>query len=180
MLRAIALSLAPVWGLGVAVGVHVLVSRFVAVARHHGLIISIAAGAATVLAVRGIGFRDDVAQMSTVDAWASLAGALLAYVLLAWSYVFGFFNIGESARRIRLVIELEAAGDRGLTLDGILAVYDSQRIVDARLDRLLVGRQIVERDGRYVIGSALMLTIAKLLVVGKILFLGRPSEVEAR
>ena len=73
----------------------------------------------------------------------------LTYLSLAYFYVFGFYNLGESARRIRLLIELRSAGDRGMTLDEILAVYNARMIVEARLQRLLSGGQVVEREGRY-------------------------------
>ena len=180
-LRLIAMALTPVLGLGVAIIAHVAVSRAAArVARHHALLVSAIAGAAAVGAIRAGSLADDLTRMPAVDAWLSLLGAVLAYVLLAWSYVFGFFNIGESARRIRLVIELEAAGARGLTLVEVLATYDARAIVDARLVRLVAGGQLVARNGRYVIGRRLMLGIAKLLVVGKIVLFGRPTEAEAR
>jgi len=40
----------------------------------------------------------------------------LTYLSLVYCYVFGFYNVCESTRRVRLLIELLAAGDRGLTL----------------------------------------------------------------
>ena len=180
-LGLIAVALTPLVGLGVAIVAHVAISRAAAtVARHHALLASVIAGAIVVVTLRAGTLAEDLTQRSAVDAWASLLGAELAYLLLAWAYVFGFFNIGESARRIRLVIELEAAGARGLTLVEILATYDARAIVDARLARLVGGGQLVARDGRYVIGRRLMLGIAKLLVVGKIVLLGGPTEAEAR
>ena len=86
----------------------------------------------------------------------------------------------ESARRIRLLVELQAAGERGLTLTQILAAYNARMIVDARLGRLLAGGQVVERDGRYFIGKPLMLYGAKALVLLKIAFLGAPDEFARR
>ena len=102
---------------------------------------------------------------------------ILTYVALVYWYVFGFFNLGESARRVRLLIELRAAGERGLTLTEILTVYNAGMIIYARLGRLLAGGQIVERDGRYFIGKPLMLYGAKALVLLKIAFLRAPNEI---
>jgi hypothetical protein len=91
--------------------------------------------------------------------------------------VIGFFNIGESARRIRLVIELYAAGTRGLTLPEVLRAYNARMVVDARIHRLLAGGQIVEREGRYVLRSRLMLLGARVLVLLKVVLLRRPTEL---
>jgi hypothetical protein len=120
--------------------------------------------------------RDDLARVPAVDAWGSAAASLAAYVAFAYCYVIGFFNIGESARRIRLLIELSGAGPRGLTVPEILAVYNARMVLDARLYRLSVSGQIAERDGRYVLARRAMLRAAKALVLLKILLLRRRAE----
>ena len=95
-------------------------------------------------------------------------------------YVFGFFNLSESARRIRLLIELDAAGPRGLTLTETLAAYNAAMIVEARLARLVTGGQIEERAGRYVIKRRTALVVARGLGLVKLLFLGAPSALARR
>ena len=170
--------LGPLLGLAVCVVAHVLVSRSAPALPHqHGLLVSVAIGGMVLAAALLPSLRDDLARSTALDAWGSLAAALAAYVLLAYCYVIGFFNIGESARRIRLLIELEGAGRDGLTLPEVLALYNARMIVDARLQRLLAGGQIVERDGRYFLRSRIMLTAAKALLLVKIVLLRRRTEV---
>jgi hypothetical protein len=170
----------PVIGLAMCVAVHVLVSR-----SGRGLRRDLAAAAAaavglaaTVLsACAGAGARG---SDSPLDTAATLFLWLLAYVALVYAYVFGFFNLGESARRIRLLIELRAAGPQGLTREELLAAYNADMIVRARLARLLSAGQVVQRDGRYHVGSPLMLRLARTLVFLKRVYLGAPSEFEVQ
>lgn len=121
-----------------------------------------------------------VLGISPASGWDTTGVWLLTYLFLAYCYVIGFFNLGESARRIRLLIELHGAGARGMTLDEILAAYNARMIVEARLGRLLTGGQISERGGRYHSKRSAMLYVAKLLVLLKILLLGARSEFGAR
>ena len=168
---------APVLGLAVCFVAHVVISRQAPALPHqHGLLLSVAAGGAVVIGLLGPSLSDDLGVVRTLDAWGALVAALAAYVLLAYCYVIGFFNIGESARRIRLLIELESAGTRGLTLDEVLCAYSARMIVDARLERLLSGGQIAEEHGRYFLRSRVMLLAAKTLVLVKIVLLRRPAE----
>lgn len=177
-LAAAFVLVAPVVGLGLCFVTHVLVSRSApALAHHHGLLASVLAGGAAVLSVLAPSLRADLAARPAADAWGALAASLAAYVLLAYCYVIGFFNIGESARRIRLLIELEAAAERGLTLAEVLARYNARMIVDARLQRLLAGGQIAEQGGRLFLRSRVMLGAAKALVLVKIVLLRRRTEV---
>lgn len=169
--------LTPAIGLLACVAVHVLVSRAApAFPRLHGVIVSVVAGFAAVVALVLLYARraagSPLEDSGTAVAWA------VAYLALAYTYVFGFFNLSESARRVRLLVELRAAGARGLALEEILAAYNARMIVEARLGRMLAGAQITERDGRYVIRQSLMLTVAKILVMGKLVLLGAASEFD--
>ena len=101
---------------------------------------------------------------------------LIAYLCLSYCY-FNFLNLGITARRIRLLIELlEAPG--GLDLGGDPpALRLARRWSDARLGRLLAGGQVRESGGRYTIGAPLLLS-ARAIVLLKVLFLGTRSEFE--
>ncbi len=165
----------PVIGLLACVSAHVIVSRAApAVPRLLGVVGSVLAGFAAVGAL-GVTYARGW-PASPLDHAATGAAWAVAYLALAYTYVFGFFNLSESARRIRLLIELRAAGERGLSLEEILAAYNARMIVEARLGRMQAGAQIVERDGRYVIRQSLVLAVAKILMMGKIVLLGAPSE----
>lgn len=178
MLAAAALGLVPFAAMLACVVAHVLVSRTLPkLARRHGVILGALTGLTGL-----VGLALGLASLAVSP--RDLAGLgvawVLTYLALAYWYVFGFFNLGESARRIRLLVELRAAGERGLTLAEVLAAYNARMIVDARLRRLLAGGQVVERGGRYFIGNPLMLCSAKALVLLKLVFLGGPSEFTGR
>lgn len=101
---------------------------------------------------------------------------LLIYAVLGYCY-FHFINLGETARRIRILRELYEAPE-GLSQAEILERYNAKHIVDMRLRRLLGNGQIVERQGRYYIGSPVMLFIAKTITALKLLVLGKRSEFD--
>lgn len=169
---ALAAPLPPAAGLLACVLAHVAASRLRPAGSRPG---ALAAGVAVgLVAVAASGFALGIPPGERPGAplvW------LLAYLALAYAYVFGFYNIGESARRIRLLIELAAAGPRGLTRAEILATYNARTIVEARLRRLVTGGQVAERDGRYYLRRSLALLAAKVLVALKVVLLGAPTEL---
>lgn len=167
----------PVIGLAVCVVAHVVVSRALPGLSHqHGIAMSVLVGCAAVASLVPWSLQADVARLPAIDLWGSALASVITYVLLAYCYVIGFFNIGESARRIRLLIELEAAGERGLSLAEILTLYNARMIIDSRLQRLLSGGQIIERGGRYFIRGRVMLYAAKALMLLKAVLLKRPAS----
>ena len=160
-------ALMPVAGLGVNVLCQVVCFRLV---PRLGLLKSIA-----------IGFAAGMVGTVAADAFVGaglVAGGLLTniviYAALGYGY-FHFVNLGETARRIRLLRELNEAED-GLTLTDLLARYDADQIVRVRLARLLASGQIVLRDGRYFIGRPTVLLIARSIVALKGIVLGRRNE----
>jgi hypothetical protein len=100
----------------------------------------------------------------------------LIYSGLGYCY-FHFINLGETARRIRILREL-CETPEGLSQEEILERYNAKHIVDMRLRRLLDNGQIVERQGRYYIGSPVMLFIAKSIIALKFVILGKRSEFD--
>lgn len=106
---------------------------------------------------------------------AELLPSLFSYAALGYCY-FHFINLGETARRIRLVRELAEAGPSGLTKEELLSRYNSGELVEARLGRLLSNSQVVEKYGRYYLGGPALLLMARALLLLKKLILGRTSE----
>jgi len=128
--------------------------------------------------ILGLRFLGGPAPAASAPAGYVLAWGL-TYLALAYTYVFGFFNVSETARRLRLLVELLEAGPRGLSLDEVLGAYNARMIVEARLRRLVAGGQLAQADGRYVLRRSLGLSAAKLLVGIKRLLLRAPSEFGA-
>ena len=129
-------ALSPLVGLGACVVAHVIVARLApAWPRARGVIVSVLAGGGVVLTL-GLRFLWGPAPAPAAPGGYVLAWGL-AYLALAYTYVFGFFNVSETARRLRLLVELLDAGPRGLSLDEVLRAYNARMIVEARLRRLL-------------------------------------------
>lgn len=101
---------------------------------------------------------------------------LIIYFCLSYCY-FHFINLGETARRIRLLRELYDSG-QGLNKEEILSRYNAEEVIDLRMRRLLNNRQIILRAGRYYVGSPVMLLISRAIVLMKLVVLGKKSEFE--
>lgn len=173
-------TLSPFIGLAACVAGHVLISRLApGLQRGRSILISVAAGLGVVLSLGALFVAGDARRGATATGWEMIPVWALAYVCLVYCYLLGFYVLGETARRIRLLVELQGAGERGMTLEEILSVYNAQTIVDARLERLLAGGQIVEKGGGFVTGNRLMLYAAKSMVLLKLAFMGVRSESEA-
>jgi hypothetical protein len=115
-------------------------------------------------------------QKAAGDFAAAAAANLIIYSALGYCY-FHFINLGETARRIRILRELYEAGS-GLTLGDIIERYSARDIVRARLQRLLSNGQVVYNNGRYYYGKPAVLMIARSMVMLKRFILGKRSEFD--
>lgn len=162
---------APLLGLLAGVVCQVLLVR---ARRGSALLRSLAEGFAAgllALAAAEAGFAAGTAGRA--DALALAAADLLAYLAL-WYCYFNFVNLGVSARRPRLLIELlESPG--GLTYAQVLERYSAEYMVGARLERLTGSGQVVVRDDRYFVGKPVMLTAARVILLLRRLILGKTS-----
>jgi predicted transcriptional regulator len=96
--------------------------------------------------------------------------------MLGFCYL-NVISLGETARRIRIIRELYNSRD-GLSLEEILQRYNSQEILERRINRLMDSGQITHQNGRYYIGKQFVLIVAKLLVIMKQIVLGKKSEFD--
>jgi len=112
------------------------------------------------------------------DSLGILAVNLLTYVALGYCY-FHFVNLGETARRIRILRELYEAKN-GLTMDEILSCYNAKSILDIRLARLLNNGQIISGQGRYFIKSPVVLLMARAMILMKLIVMGGKTEFGLR
>lgn len=113
-------------------------------------------------------------QAPATDRVFLIGANLIIYFCLSYCY-FHFINMGETARRIRLLRELDQA-PLGLTKEEILCRYNAEEIINRRMSRLMNNGQIKLCDGRYYIGSPVMLLISRIIVLLKVLILGRDSQ----
>lgn len=107
------------------------------------------------------------------DAAHLLAGTL-AYGACSFFY-FSVVNGGKSALRVRLLQELRDRPE-GLTQAEIIERYPPREMFETRLERLLAHGQLVLRDGRYRVGSPVVLTIGRAVFALKRLVTGSDSE----
>ncbi|MEK6683024.1 MAG: hypothetical protein AABY79_13800, partial [Nitrospirota bacterium] len=78
---------------------------------------------------------------------------------------------------IRILRELYDSKE-GLSLEEILQRYNAKEIVEKRISRLINNGQVLYKDGRYFIGSPVMLMISRIIVTMKLLLLGKASEFD--
>jgi len=104
----------------------------------------------TGLAVVAVGARDV----------GSVAYVAIVYAGVAYAY-FHLFNMSETARRIRLIREIDRHGS--LAEAEVRRAYSDDEVVDTRLARMLAMGHLVEKDGRYVAGSPALLLAARVL-----------------
>jgi hypothetical protein len=113
---------------------------------------------------------------ATPEALGVLAADLLIYGAFCYVY-FHWNNMGETARRIRLLRELaEAPG--GLSEAALFARYPAREILERRLTRLIDGGQLIERDGCLYLAGGLVLHSARLTGFAKWIVFGGRSELD--
>lgn len=101
---------------------------------------------------------------------------LITYAMLGYCY-FHFINLGETGRRVRILTELYASGE-GLSLGQILQRYNAEEIFLRRIDRMVCNSQVIYQNGRYYIRSPVIFLIAKVIIMMKLIVLGKRSEFE--
>lgn len=169
------LVLLPVIGLTANVIVQISLFRFV---KGMGLLASVFAGffigMCCVLVIEL--FRICAVHLPIMEDILSALTGVITYAALGYCY-FHFINLGETARRIRLVREL-AESVVGLSEAEILRRYGAEEVVSKRLERLLKNGQIVCKEDRYYIGKPLMLWISWMVLCMKWIMLGKKSEFD--
>jgi hypothetical protein len=85
---------------------------------------------------------------------------LFTYVALAFGY-FNFVNLTVASLRIRLLEEIGEAGG-ALPATTLKAAYNSSEVVAIRLQRLVQGGHLVEKDGRLHSGRLPFLIVARI------------------
>lgn len=115
---------------------------------------------------------------SAAPAWNDFGNGmadLAAYLALAYGY-FHFVNMGETARRVRILIEMSRFPD-GLDREEIHDLYNAREMVDRRLKRLSDAGWIFERNGRLYTGNRAALGMAAVMALFKrLIFPGGSSH----
>jgi len=169
------LALAPLIGLGVSVVIQILSCRYGSkTSLFKSIFLGFGVGMAFVLFMELYvffmmpGLKNGFIYILATD--------LMAYSAFGYCY-FHFINLGETARRIRIMRELYDS-DGGLSMEEILAKYSAKDMVHMRISRLVSKKQILDKDGRYYIGNSTLLLMSKAIVMMKLLVLGKKSEFD--
>lgn len=101
---------------------------------------------------------------------------IIIYGSLSYCY-FHFINLGETARRIRLLREI-IDSKNGLTPFELLELYNANKVLSYRIERLLRNKQIVLQNDKYLIGNPSVLWFANIITLLKIMVLGKKSEFD--
>lgn len=151
--------LAPVFGLAAYCLGQIAVARGMpGRGPYHSLRLGFVLGLVVVGTVAG--WAEARMEVTAADRAAILALDLLTYLALAFGY-FNFVNLTVASLRIRLLEDLLAAGG-GKPADTVMAAYDSRQVVSLRLDRLVRGGHLVEKDGRLHSGRLPFLIVARI------------------
>lgn len=170
-------ALSPAIGLAVNCLVHVAISRTCGPAHPYRNIIR--AGMAGLFVVIAIcGSLTSLATRPRVDATASMLLNVATYTGLAFGY-FSFVNLCLTSLRIRILRELRDAGG-SLPLVTLQARYDNHVMIGVRLQRLITGGHITERDNTIYPARSLFLTIARLFDFLRWLVLGPRGDAGQR
>ncbi len=124
----------------------------------------------TVIVHRGMIFIFPRSSRQKTTAWSCAVGALVAVItipfdswplaaliaLTAVHVYFHFFNMSETARRIKLLLQIEAGEDPR-------RAYSSELVVEKRLRRLLDLDIIVVSDGKYFLRKKGLARVAYLM-----------------
>lgn len=154
-----AVVVAPVLGLAAYCIAQIVVAR-ISPGRspYHSLKLGFSAGLLVAMAASGWG----VASMaiSPQDRVGCIALNLFTYLALAFGY-FNFVNLTVASLRIRLLEEIRESGGE-LPAAALKATYNSREVVAIRLQRLIQGGHLVEKNGRLHSGRLPFLIVARI------------------
>ena len=174
--------LAPVVGLAAYCASHVIAARIISGrSPYPALGVGALIGLATAVVVTLVACSRDAVPL--IDTLALVIVNTVASLAFAFGY-FNFVNLTVASLRIRILEELHAAGG-GLPRSTLLDRYGTQSVADLRLERLLGGGHLVERNGRLHTGHLQFLLVARIFDSLRWLILGpayaaalrRPSGV---
>ena len=102
---------------------------------------------------------------------------IIIYCCLGYCY-FHFVNLAVTARRIRL-LRLIYSFEEGLDYPEILKRYNGKKMIDNRIKRLIGSGQIEKHGEKFFIGNSTMLMISNIILLFKLIVIGKKSEFDS-
>ncbi|MFC1558368.1 hypothetical protein ACFL40_03335 [candidate division KSB1 bacterium] len=166
----------PIFALIINICAHILLFRFISrIGLLIAVIISFFIGFFCLIAFECYVFFS-VSQYTMGLIYLFTANGII-YSLLGYLY-FQFVNLGETARRIRIMRELYSSKD-GLSMEEILKRYNAKEIIGRRINRLVRANQVKCKNNKYYIkGMPFILFLSKTIVTMKLILLGKRSEFD--
>ena len=154
---ALLLTLAPILGLTVNITAQTVIGRLPLQIGHvRRQFVSFGCG--LIAAALWLGHILPAAGLSTLDGAGYATLHLLAYAMAGFIF-FNVINLNISSLRIRMLKEYLRAHPQTLPDCVLRQKYHVRGMLDARLERLAHGGQIVLRDGRYFCQRSLVVII---------------------
>jgi len=170
-------ALASVIGLAVYCIVHVVVARIIRSRNPYpALVIGAVMGLVVTVAITLVACTR--AADSAVDMIALTAMNAIASLGFAFGY-FNFVNLTVASLRIRILEEI-ADADGWLSRAAILDRYGTGSVADIRLERLVGGGHLVERNGRLHTGRLHFLVVARIFDAVRSMIFGSDRAAAVR
>jgi hypothetical protein len=110
---------------------------------------------------------------ATTETLYMLLFAFMVFNGVAYAY-FHFFNMSETARRIRMLLQIRQTGPSGLRIRELEREYSPREMIETRLDRLMKMHQLVlNADGRYRLSGRVLLWAGRIMAGWRHLVLRR-------
>lgn len=139
------LALTPAW----ITVVHAAVARC-GISRSSNQAAALFACAAAALPVAGALWAAHLGFLSGGELLVGVSYAVLVYGLLAYSY-FHVFNMGETARRVRMLVELTEHG--AIRTEDLRSFYNTEIMLERRIERLISLGQLKADGERLILSS---------------------------
>jgi len=163
------LAISPLLGLASYCFSHVLVSRMVRNRGHYfPLLVGCGCGLAATLLVSAVALV--LMQRTLLDSLALLVMNLVAYLAFSFGY-FNFINLNIASLRIRMVQELADSGGQ-MPVEALMNLYNIEEVIALRIDRLVAGGHLVERQGRLYSGKRRFLVVGRIFDFLRLVILG--------
>jgi hypothetical protein len=112
------------------------------------------------------------AQLTPWDQGGYAALHLVSYVLLGFLF-FNVINLNVSSLRIRMLREYAKVDPQPLSESMLRERFSARRMLDARLERLAAGGQLVERESRYFHRPGTVVLIGRIFAFLQRILLGK-------
>lgn len=139
--------------------VHAAITRF-GISRSSNQAAAILSCAVAALPTAAALWGAHLGALSGGELLASLSYAVIVYGLLAYSY-FHVFNMGETARRVRMLVELTEHGE--MKAEELRSFYNTGTMLERRIERLVSLGQLRPEGDRLVLSSRRLFLAAAVM-----------------